>query len=74
MSWHIIGEAMSLVAWWALRDRVLRRSGLSPSACPSPTGVSPAVSVADDVPAAGGDAGVADDPAACEPDVEAAAN
>jgi hypothetical protein len=27
MSWHIIGEAMSLVAWWALRDRVLRRGG-----------------------------------------------
>jgi glycosyltransferase involved in cell wall biosynthesis len=27
MSWHIIGEAMSLVAWWAVRDRILRRSG-----------------------------------------------
>jgi glycosyltransferase involved in cell wall biosynthesis len=25
MSWHIIGEAMSLVTWWGLRDRVLRR-------------------------------------------------
>jgi dolichol-phosphate mannosyltransferase len=24
MSWHIIGEAMSLVTWWALRDRVIR--------------------------------------------------
>lgn len=23
MSWHIIGEAMSLVTWWAFRDRVL---------------------------------------------------
>jgi dolichol-phosphate mannosyltransferase len=23
MSWHIIGEAMSLVTWWALRDRVV---------------------------------------------------
>lgn len=23
MSWHIIGEAMSLVTWWGLRDRVL---------------------------------------------------
>jgi dolichol-phosphate mannosyltransferase len=22
MSWHIIGEAMSLVTWWAVRDRV----------------------------------------------------
>jgi dolichol-phosphate mannosyltransferase len=27
MSWHIIGEAMSLVTWWGLRDRVFRRSG-----------------------------------------------
>ncbi len=27
MSWHIIGEAMSLVTWWGLRDRVLRRGG-----------------------------------------------
>src|SRR5690606_25310926 len=26
MSWHIIGEAMSLVTWWGLRDRVLRRA------------------------------------------------
>jgi dolichol-phosphate mannosyltransferase len=25
MSWHIIGEAMSLVTWWAIRDRILRR-------------------------------------------------
>src|SRR5262245_3917538 len=25
MSWHIIGEAMSLVTWWGFRDRVLRR-------------------------------------------------
>jgi dolichol-phosphate mannosyltransferase len=27
MSWHIIGEAMSLVTWWGLRDRLLRRGG-----------------------------------------------
>jgi dolichol-phosphate mannosyltransferase len=27
MSWHIIGEAMWLVTWWGLRDRVFRRSG-----------------------------------------------
>jgi dolichol-phosphate mannosyltransferase len=31
MSWHIIGEAMSLVTWWSFRDRVLgkfrRRNG-----------------------------------------------
>jgi dolichol-phosphate mannosyltransferase len=26
MSWHIIGEAMLLVTWWGLRDRVLRRN------------------------------------------------
>ena len=32
MSWHIIGEAMSLVTWWGLRDRVLRR-GRAPSPC-----------------------------------------
>ena len=25
MSWHIIGEAMGLVTWWGLRDRLLRR-------------------------------------------------
>ncbi|HEX6235746.1 MAG TPA: polyprenol monophosphomannose synthase [Acidimicrobiales bacterium] len=25
MSWHIIGEAMWLVTWWGLRDRLLRR-------------------------------------------------
>jgi dolichol-phosphate mannosyltransferase len=30
MSWHIIGEAMSLVTWWGLRDRVLRRGGPAP--------------------------------------------
>jgi dolichol-phosphate mannosyltransferase len=33
MSWHIIGEAMSLVTWWSFRDRVLgklrRRNGAS---------------------------------------------
>ena len=27
MSWHIIGEAISLVTWWGLRDRVFRRRG-----------------------------------------------
>jgi hypothetical protein len=25
MSWHIIGEAMSLVTWWGVRDRLFRR-------------------------------------------------
>ena len=27
MSWHIIGEAMSLVTWWGVRDRLLRLNG-----------------------------------------------
>jgi dolichol-phosphate mannosyltransferase len=31
LSWHIIGEAMSLVAWWSVRDRLLRR-GARPGA------------------------------------------
>ncbi|MGH9112091.1 MAG: polyprenol monophosphomannose synthase [Acidimicrobiales bacterium] len=44
MSWHIIGEAMSLVTWWGFRDRVLRRrpstldvpgtAGAQPAAAP----------------------------------------
>lgn len=35
MSWHIIGEAMSLVTWWAFRDRVLGRiPGLKAKASP----------------------------------------
>ena len=38
MSWHIIGEAMSLVTWWGLRDRVLRR-GRRSSVTPVGTGV-----------------------------------
>jgi dolichol-phosphate mannosyltransferase len=38
MSWHIIGEAMSLVTWWALRDRVFgifRRSKAEKTAKPA---------------------------------------
>jgi dolichol-phosphate mannosyltransferase len=31
LSWHIIGEAMSLVAWWSLRDRLLRRGQRTPA-------------------------------------------
>jgi dolichol-phosphate mannosyltransferase len=31
LSWHIIGEAMSLVAWWTVHDRLLRR-GARPDA------------------------------------------
>ena len=50
MSWHIIGEAMSLVAWWALRDRILRRSGPVAKQRPVPAVAAPAV---ESVPAAG---------------------
>jgi dolichol-phosphate mannosyltransferase len=74
MSWHIIGEAMSLVAWWALRDRILRRSG--PIAKRSPraeAGAPSPVGIAADVPTAVVSGGVPDNPAAREPDVEAAA-
>ncbi|HEU0170478.1 MAG TPA: polyprenol monophosphomannose synthase [Acidimicrobiales bacterium] len=74
MSWHIIGEAMSLVAWWALRDRILRRSGpiaerppRAEAGAPSPVGI------AADLPTAVVSGGVPDNPAAREPDVEAAA-
>ena len=41
MSWHIIGEAMSLVTWWGLRDRVLRR-GDKPEPLPPRTEPAPA--------------------------------
>jgi dolichol-phosphate mannosyltransferase len=74
MSWHIIGEAMSLVAWWALRDRILRRSGpiaerppRAEAGAPSPVGI------AADLPTAVVSGGLPDNPAAREPDVEAAA-
>jgi glycosyltransferase involved in cell wall biosynthesis len=74
MSWHIIGEAMSLVAWWALRDRILRRSGpiaerppRAEAGAPSPVGITA------DLPTAVVSGGVPDNPAAREPDVEAAA-
>jgi glycosyltransferase involved in cell wall biosynthesis len=74
MSWHIIGEAMSLVAWWALRDRILRRSGPIAKRPPRADAGAPSpVTVASDVPAAVVSGGVPDNPAAREPDVEAAA-
>jgi dolichol-phosphate mannosyltransferase len=47
MSWHIIGEAMSLVTWWGIRDRVLRR-GDKPT--PLPRRTSAAVQLADPGP------------------------
>jgi dolichol-phosphate mannosyltransferase len=44
MSWHIIGEAMSLVTWWSFRDRVVGklrrrpadRSESTPTPAPAP--------------------------------------
>jgi hypothetical protein len=36
LSWHIIGEAMSLVAWWTVHDRLLRR-GARPDAAGATT-------------------------------------
>jgi dolichol-phosphate mannosyltransferase len=44
MSWHIIGEAMSLVTWWGFRDRVLRRGdpALALVAAPAPEAAAPA--------------------------------
>ncbi|HET6774335.1 MAG TPA: polyprenol monophosphomannose synthase [Acidimicrobiales bacterium] len=48
MSWHIIGEAMSLVTWWGLRDRVLRRRG-------TPTGLPARTAPPDPVESLGGE-------------------
>ena len=74
MSWHIIGEAISLVTWWGLRDRVLRRSG--PVARRPPRTEHPrAVDVAGDGrgAAAAVEAAVPDASFAHDADVEAAA-
>jgi dolichol-phosphate mannosyltransferase len=51
MSWHIIGEAMSLVTWWGLRDRVLRR-GDKPTPLPRRTSAAAIVHLAEPEPAA----------------------
>jgi dolichol-phosphate mannosyltransferase len=40
MSWHIIGEAMSLVTWWGLRDRLLARRRNRPEPVPARTAAS----------------------------------
>jgi dolichol-phosphate mannosyltransferase len=37
MSWHIIGEGASLVAWWSFRDRVLGKLRRRPAALPEAT-------------------------------------
>lgn len=49
MSWHIIGEAMSLVTWWGLRDRILRRG--RPADSPVDTSRVDTVVLADPAPA-----------------------
>ena len=49
MSWHIIGEAMSLVTWWGVRDRLLRRGRRpdGPLVDEQPSEADPAGAVAD---------------------------
>jgi hypothetical protein len=42
MSWHIIGEAMSLVTWWGLRDRLFGFARRRPRTDPEPKAESPA--------------------------------
>jgi dolichol-phosphate mannosyltransferase len=42
MSWHIIGEAMSLVTWWGLRDRLFGFARRRPRTEPEPKAESPA--------------------------------
>jgi dolichol-phosphate mannosyltransferase len=44
MSWHIIGEAMSLVTWWGVRDRLLGflRRKPAPTAPVAPVAAAPA--------------------------------
>jgi dolichol-phosphate mannosyltransferase len=62
MSWHIIGEALSLVTWWGLRDRVLRRgsrvdarsrSTPSPESRPAPGAAAAAAATSNDPTACG---------------------
>jgi dolichol-phosphate mannosyltransferase len=52
MSWHIIGEALSLVTWWGLRDRVLRRGGTPTELPPRDAPPAPAESIEGDASAA----------------------
>jgi dolichol-phosphate mannosyltransferase len=59
MSWHIIGEAMSLVTWWGFRDRVLGRVGRRKAnlPVPAPAEPDPVTAVAASVPAPAGSSG-----------------
>jgi dolichol-phosphate mannosyltransferase len=63
MSWHIIGEAMSLVTWWGVRDRVLRRR---PSALDISTTAGASSSAAVPIAAPESAAGLAPEPAVRE--------
>jgi dolichol-phosphate mannosyltransferase len=49
MSWHIIGEAMSLVTWWAFRDRIFGklRRGAKPAGGPPVAQVTEVTNVVD---------------------------
>jgi hypothetical protein len=74
MSWHIIGEAISLVTWWGLRDRVLRRSGPATGRSISSSTGAPA---AESLAVATADATVAPAPVSAgvpDVDVESASN
>jgi dolichol-phosphate mannosyltransferase len=63
MSWHIIGEAMSLVTWWGFRDRVLGRLSRRKAAVPvpKPAEPDPVAAVAASVPAPNGTKAIAAD-------------
>ena len=50
MSWHIIGEAMSLVTWWGLRDRLLRLGGPAAERAEQAPPAAPPVTAAGDAP------------------------
>jgi dolichol-phosphate mannosyltransferase len=76
MSWHIIGEAMSLVTWWGFRDRVLGRLARKKADVPAPAEPDPAAAIAASVPAPNGSTAIAPDadtPAQGSPAVAAAA-
>lgn len=63
MSWHIIGEAMSLVTWWGFRDQVLGRLPRRKAALPvpAPAEPDPIAAVAASVPAPNGTTAIAAD-------------